>query len=273
MNRVFNAFFNLLIPYVYAIVVAYAISSILAFFLPKHGVEYIQNDNNTLVLQKYDGFYSQSNIQTSSIVETKTEKIDLESLTKYELKAIYSTPTNGGWIIVQKKSSQESIILQQYEKLSGYTLTNLYKSHVIFEKDIKEYKLELPLDEEVQYEIESNADSMKQTIVVKDNNISVQRKYFDSYVEDIDKVWNDISIQDIRKNGIIKGFQVKQINSESLFGKIGLKQNDIIKAVNGTEIKSYADAFKVYNEFNRLDFLTLQILRNNEIMELNYEIN
>ncbi len=89
----------------------------------------------------------------------------------------------------------------------------------------------------------------------------------------IDKVWKDINIKDIRKNGRIEGFKIYSLNKNSVFGKLGLKQNDVIKSVNGIEIRSYADAFNLYNEIKKLEYLNLEVLRNNEIVELDYEIN
>ena len=54
---------------------------------------------------------------------------------------------------------------------------------------------------------------------------------------------------------------------------MGLKEGDIIKSVNNSVLGSYADAFKVYNDVGNIKYLNIEILRNNELMELSYEID
>ena len=71
----------------------------------------------------------------------------------------------------------------------------------------------------------------------------------------------------------IEGFKIERINKDSAFAKLGLKEGDIIKSVNNSVLESYADAFKVYNNMENTKYLNMEILRNNEIVELNYEID
>ena len=272
MNTNFNTFFQKVMPFFFVILFAYILSSISSLFLPKSGIDFKESSKNSLAYQKYSGFYSKMKVKDKK--EKKPVKKDnIQTLSKYQLKAIYSTQSNSGWIIVQAKNSKDSIILAKDEKLDGYILTKLYKNFVIFENNSKEFKLELPKEKDINYKVEKNESNKKEVITVNEDNVSVKRDYLNTYVNDLDKVWKDISIKDIRKDGSIEGFKVFKVNKNSVFGKLGLKQNDIIKSVNGTRIKSYADAFKIYNEINKLDYLTLEILRNNDIMELNYEID
>lgn len=272
MNKVFNNSSKQLMPYIITILLAYLVSTIAFIMLPKSGVDKPQENQNELAYTKYSGFYSKVNASVKK-VNKEVKKKNIQNLSMYQLKAIYSTASNGGWVIVEKKGSNQSIILSKDEDLDGYSLIKLYKKFVIFERNSKEYKLELPKDKDIKYEVEKKSLGNTEKIVVKDDSVTVNRTYLNSYINDLNKVWNNISIKDVRNKGKIEGFKVQKVNKNSVFGKLGLKQNDVIKSVNGQEIKSYADAFKIYNEVNQLDFLSLEILRNNEIVELNYEIN
>ncbi len=156
MNLNFNTFLQKLIPYLFTSLLAYVITTIAFIFLPKIGVDFVQKENTSLSYQKYDGFYSIAKVLENKKSERKIVKEELQTLTKYQLKAVYSTLQNSGWVIVEEKFSKESTILKQYEKLNGYTLKKLYKSYVVFEKDSKEYKLELPKEKEVNYEVQKN---------------------------------------------------------------------------------------------------------------------
>lgn len=276
MNLNINILIKKLQAYFYIAIFAYMISSFLSIYLPKDDINFLQEDNKALEYKKFSGFYSNIKIE---VVEKKEEKreIKVKNLDKYKLKAIYSTQENSGWISLEDEKQNKSYILSQWEDIDGYILTKLFKNHVIFEKEALEYKLELLKDDDqkISYEItnKSEVDGQKQTVLVKDDSVVITRNYLNSYINDIDKVWNSIEIKEIKKSNKIDGFKIFNIAKGSVFEKLGLKKGDIIKAVNNNILSSYADAFRVYNNINDIKFLNIEILRNNEVMELNYEIN
>ena len=57
-----------------------------------------------------------------------------------------------------------------------------------------------------------------------------------------------------------------------MFDKLGIKKSDIIVNINNQELKSYKDAFRVYNKLNKTSLLNIKVLRDNKIVELEYEI-
>ncbi|MFK2824059.1 hypothetical protein ACH5BK_13945 [Arcobacter sp. YIC-80] len=271
MNISFNKLLQSLMPFIYISLFVYVIMSIIASFLPKNSIEYISENSSYLQYNKYDGFY---NTKTVSIPIQNKQRTEIKSLSSYRLKGIYSTNTNSGWAIIENNRDKSSYFIAQYEELDGYVLTKLFKNYVIFEKQAKEYKLELNKQKEnISYEVSRKIDNIIENIVVKDDSVTVKRDYLNSYVKNPDKVWQNIAINEIRDGSKIKGFKVGRVNKNSVFSKLGLKKGDIIKAINNKVLDSYADAFDVYKNINNTKYLNIEILRNNEIMELNYEID
>lgn len=274
MNTTINNIIHKLIPYFYVGLFAYLITSIVSTLLPKEDINFISLNSNTLEYKKYNGFYS--NVQNSAVKNQEIKKeVAVQTLDRYKLRGIYSTQSNAGWINVEDERANKSYILSQWEELDGYLLTKLFKNYVIFEKQGQEYKLEISKndDEKISYEISSTKNDIKEQIIVKNDVVEVKRDYLNSYVNDIDKVWNNISIKEIKDGNKIDGFKIFNVVKGSVFEKLGLKKGDIIKAINNTALSSYADAFKVYNNMSNTKYLNIEILRNNEVMELNYEIN
>lgn len=267
-----NTLVQKLTPYIIIVLIAYLLNTIIFSFLPKSGVDFIEQSNTSLGYTKYSGFYSQINSNEKEEV-VKIEKKDIQTLSKYNLTAIYSTSSNGGWISLEDKT--KSYILSQWEDINGYILTKLYKNYVIFEKSAKEYRLDMKQKNDgISYEVTSNSNSnIKENIIVKDDVVQINRDYLNSYVTDIEKVWNNIAIKEVMNNNKIEGFKVFKVKKDSVFSKLGLKEGDVIKAVNNNVLASYADAFNVYNQINNTKYLNIEILRNNEVMELNYEID
>ena len=273
MNINFNILLQKILPFAFVILVAYIMTSLFSLFLPKSGIDFTEDSSSSLVYERYNGFYSKVSAINTPKIDKKIERKSIETLSKYQLKAVYSTTSNGGWAIIEEKSSNKSTILEQFQKFNGYTLTKLFRNFVIFEKDLKEFKIELPNEKEINYEVEKQTVLGNENIIVNEDSVRIKRNYLNAYVNDIEKVWKNIAIEDIRKNGKIEGFKIEKVNTNSIFGKLGLVQNDVIKTINGKKITSYSDAFKIYNEINKLEYLTIEVLRNNEIVELNYEID
>lgn len=266
MNINFNLIIEKIYPYFVVVLVAYFLNFLLFLNLPKLGVEYTSSENITLDYRKYDGFYAQSENKIAKAFESSS---NIETLYKYKLKAIYKTSNNGGWISVEE--NQKSFILAQDEQIDNYVLTRLYKNYVIFERYGKEYKLEMSKDNS-SANVNVILDNIKENISVKDDSIVVNRDYLNSYINNVDKIWNNIAINEAKENGVIVGFKVDNINVNSAFAKLGLQKGDIIKSINNNQLNSYADAFRVYNNIGDTKFLNMEIIRNNETVELNYEI-
>jgi len=54
---------------------------------------------------------------------------------------------------------------------------------------------------------------------------------------------------------------------------LGLQVNDIIIKANNVRFVSYADVLNIYKHIDKLDALQLVVMRNNQEVELVYEIN
>jgi len=129
------------------------------------------------------------------------------------------------------------------------------------------------LDEKIKYKKEKIVkEIIKYRAITDDEPISVSKYDLRYYTSNMSRIWKNINIQDVKVNGKIDGFKIISINKNSVFGKLGLKKGDIIKAINNQKLKSYSDAFKVYKKINKLDDLQITILRNNIERDLEYEI-
>lgn len=273
MNIDFNKLLQNSKPFLYVILISYFINIILFFYLPKSGATFLKDSSSNLEYKKY-GFYSNSkkiNANEKSF-EQKNDKPNIQSLSKYDLKGIYSTIDNKGWIIIEEKTTaNSSYVLSQGEQIDGYTLFKLFKDYVIFQKDKKEYKLEI-VDKDIS-SLDSSKNVIKEDIVVKNNGAVVSRDYLNSYITNLDKIWNNITISEVKNEDRIDGFKIDKVNKDSAFSKLGLKEGDVIKTVNNIQMNSHAEALKVFSEMNNIKNLNIQVLRNNELVEMNYEVN
>ena len=265
MNINFNKVFQNLMPFLYVIFIAYILSVIVFLFLPKNGVEFIENKFLNLEYKKYSFYSNTEKIEDKISKENKV----IQTLDRYQLKAIYYVNSKKGWITVQEKIGNKSYILSYGESIDGYILSEFFLNNVIFIKNEKEYKLEIEKSKIINFDMNKSSRELTQ----KDNRVIVNRKYLSSYITNIDKIWDNIAIIEVKNGNNIDGFRIEKIKKDSFFSKLGLKEGDIIKTVNNNSLNSYLEALKVYNNLGIIKHLNIEILRNNEIMELNYEID
>ena len=272
MNIDFSKFFQKLLPFAYLILYSYFIATILFIYLPKNGVDFVKESSSNLDYKKYDFYSTIKKIDEQQNIQSQNNK-SIQTLDKYELKAIYSTTNNKGWINIEEKSGNESYVLSFRDEIDGYKLEKIDKNYVIFIKNGKEYKLEIKDKEISNFDMNQTKNQNNQEIEIKNNGAVINRNYLNSYVSNIDKIWKDISIKEIKNGEKIEGFKIEKISKDSVFGKLGLKERDILKSVNNSELNSYAKAFEIFNNLENIEYLNMEVLRNNEIVELNYEIN
>ncbi|MFT7824577.1 MAG: hypothetical protein ABXS92_07430 [Sulfurimonas sp.] len=101
----------------------------------------------------------------------------------------------------------------------------------------------------------------------------VDRSLVKYYTQNIGELSKNISLQEVKKRGKTEGFKVRFIRKNSLFEKLGLQRNDMIKSVNGQILDSYQAGVEIYRDIQDSDNMTLVIIRGEEEMELEYEVN
>lgn len=270
MNINFNLLFKKFLPFIYLVVVAFLLANSIFLFLPKSGIDFVNEKYSSLDYQKYN-FYSKIKTENKDEKESSGARKETQTLTKYNLKAIYYINNKTGWITIEETSGDKSYILSQNEQIDGYTLSKLFKNYVIFEKNKKEFKLELINKDSLPEDETQNSNN--QEIIQKEKGAVVNREYLNSYISNADKIWNNISINEVKNGDKIEGFKITKINKNSVFSKLGLQEGDVIKSINNKALDSYSEAFNIYNNMGNIMDLNIEILRNNEVMELNYEIN
>ncbi len=279
MNTVFNKkilyFLTLVIIPLLAVKLLWSVS---LFFLEKKSVEFIKEKN-------YAFYYNEdisSNILPTSFtpVKKKVEEPVLK-LTNLTLKATF---VNGKDSFIVIEDGKKTVFLNQGEKYKGYTLIEVYKDRAVFLKNSKRFEItvkdDLPETLFKEESFEEGGDGFADFIPPslsssRDESVNkkVSREIINRYIKKPEMIWRNISINEIRKNGVLKGFRVDRVKKGSYFERLGLRKGDIIKAIDGRPIRSMAQVMEYYKNISKIDALTLTIERAGEEMDLFFDIN
>ena len=74
------------------------------------------------------------------------------------------------------------------------------------------------------------------------------------------------------KEGRAEGFQLSQIQQGSILKSVGFQDGDVIRSVNGQEVRSLEDAIALYQELGDSDSFTIGILRGEKPRTLHVKI-
>jgi general secretion pathway protein C len=246
-------------------------------FLPKEGMEHIEITRAKPLYYRTKLANQLKKIEAPKKVVKKAPVIP--SMQGIKLLALYNSKEA---LVVTVEKMAKTKVLSKGEDIDGFKLSSAGADYAIFTKNGKEFKLLLNKEKLKTTSFitpsiskkEKPKKKIKNKIIDNEDGTEkiVSKGLLTSYTKDIDKVWKDIGVGEHKVNGVLDGFKVNFVKRGSDFEKLGLKRGDILKSVNGQELNSYNAAFSFYKEMNNIENLTLSIKRNNQDMELEYEI-
>ena len=107
---------------------------------------------------------------------------------------------------------------------------------------------------------------------VGDNRFLVDRGEVDHSIENLSTVVTQMRAVPYLKDGKSIGFRVFNIRAGSLFERMGLKNGDVIQAVNGTTLDDPTRALSLLDEVQTADEVSVDLLRDDHPNTLTYSI-
>ena len=200
------------------------------------------------------------------------------------LLGIYNAPDQ---VVVTIQYKGKTKVLGKGESVNGFVLQRAGNTYAVFTKNGKEYKVSLkhpksasggsgidttPSHRSSGRTKEPENKVMGEIVDAGDHKI-IDKSLLDHYTKNMDDIYKNIGIKEIKKGDKIEGFRVTFVKRGTPFAKLGLRRGDVLKAVNGQPLDSYKAAFDAYKNVGDTQGVTLTIKRGNKEMELEYEIN
>ena len=268
MHKVFNAkILSFVVVLLSLVVTAKVISLFVWWYLPANGVDLKEQQNYSMGYKHIDfhNILEQSVEKKPSIQKVATTY----SIDNLILKGLYGNAHQGLAVLAEKKAPKITTIVEIGQEYKGYTLKSIELSQVIMSKNNKDYVLRLDGTQKQEYDKRVQ----KVTVNATDDTVKeVAKSDIDYYRKNPKKVWNDIGLVDYKQNGRLVGFRVTKVKKGSKMAQLGLQKGDIIIRANNVELTSYKNVFSLYNNIDKIDVVDLVILRNNQEMEISYEI-
>ena len=102
--------------------------------------------------------------------------------------------------------------------------------------------------------------------------ISLSRTQVDSAMNNISELMGQINIQPHMENGQADGMILNNIKPASIFRKMGLRNGDILTAIDGQSITTVDQALKLYEDLKSSDTANIEIERRGRPTAIEYRI-
>ncbi|MBF0542548.1 MAG: hypothetical protein HQK91_13990 [Nitrospirae bacterium] len=165
-------------------------------------------------------------------------------------------------------------IIRQGQMLDGFKLIKVNFEGVELLKDNQKQSLKFPIPQTNPSTASASKPNPDNSIEKANNmdNISISKEEVMSETQDSNKLLTSIVIGPYYNNSNFIGFKFNVLKDNSLFYKIGLRQGDIIKKINGIEIKSPEQAMELFLKIKELTAVNIDIVRNEEKKSLFIDI-
>jgi general secretion pathway protein C len=218
-----------------------------------------------------------------AVAEDKEEEIDLAAENFNLIGTLAGMGKKSVAIIENAKKDVTVVALGEKMENTNWTLTKVLPRAAYMMSGKKTGILKMPGDEEEAKKKPGEA------VTTRGYNNEVPGKYKGIYeigkgeyevdrqlVDNVMSNFGDFLMQGRvmanYENGQVDGFKVMWLKNDSLFRQIGLNAGDVVKSINGSQIKSLGEAFEMFDQYQNASNVALEVMRDGQPQTVNINL-
>ena len=216
--------------------------------------------------------------EPGKVPETE-QQVDLDSLKQTELNLkLWGTVTGvqgKDRAVIEDTKERTQSLYSDGDTIQGATLKLILREKVVLSVNGKDEILEMEKREGGRSSMRSTSGPSPRTSTsspARAYKVKLKRSQIEDAMANMNELMNQIKIRPYIQNGEPDGLILSGIKPNSLFRKMGLRNGDIIKGVEGEEIQSMDDAINFYAKLKSADSAALQIKRRGQLRDIVYNI-
>lgn len=197
-------------------------------------------------------------------------------------QTVEADPTRYSWAILSRNddtSPQETFKIG--DELYGQgTIKRIGRKKIVVQRpDGGEQTLEIwngqpaPGSAKVADGSKTDSNGLGDTIrKIGENKFEIDAKEIQAALDNMDKVTSSARIVPSYENGSPSGFKIFRIKPDSFYNKLGLRNGDVIKKINGFDINSTEKALQMFQILRTEKSLSIELARRGQNMTMDYTI-
>lgn len=191
----------------------------------------------------------------------------------YKLVGTISGPGDRSYAIIQEGADRKQKIYRFREDIDGGKIVKIFRDRIIIKRQNEEEVLSF-IPQDVRPQPVASLPTPTGEIVKKisPNRFLINREDAMGSVGDVNKFMTQVRMKPHFVMGQPSGYSVSEVIPGSLMEKIGLRNNDIIKKVNGQMINKPEEVYQAYSQLLRDSNIEVEIERGGRSEIFRYEI-
>ncbi len=213
--------------------------------------------------------------QKAAAPQTQEAKINLEEMeeTKLQLKlwGTVTGDTRQSYAVIEDTPKREQNLYRVGDSVQEATIKAILRAKVVLAVNGRDEVLAM---EDVQagpssrsYQPGGPRPVPRAAPPAGTQRVSLRRTMIDQAIQDVSKLMTEIKIQPHES-----GLALSQIKPNSIFRRMGLRNGDVLKSVDGQQIRSVDDALKLYENLKSSNSVTVELQRRGRDRSINYNI-
>ena len=188
---------------------------------------------------------------------------------------LWGTVTGGSdlYAVIEDKKSRLQALYQEGDSIQDATVKKISKKEVILTFQGKDQILEMETDPEKTGSIEKPLNKQAPRAAMNENQNALPPQpppQAQQSSGSASEIMTNIKFRPFFTKGSPDGVMVYAIKPDSIFNRSGIRNGDIVKAVNGTPVSSVEDASSLLSGMENAATARLTLIRSGEIKEISY---
>ncbi len=207
-----------------------------------------------------------------------SETPDSPLLKRYELNGVVILPKDRSIALIRKARERESQPYRKGEMIDNLEIVKIERFRVILSDGLSTMGLPMYYKEKTR-----QVSNQKETVIRAESsdayaNAKQLRKVLSrSDVENkvfskVNQILTQIAISPYMVNGQMEGLRLIRVPNESIVYELGGRSGDVIKRVNGHELKQVDQMYKLWENIKDDAFINVDLERKNQLYTYSFEI-
>ncbi len=220
------------------------------------------------------------NTQKTPVQPVQKSDVNLENMeeTKLNLK-LWGTVTgqsHQSYAVIEDSQKREQNLYRVGDSVQNATLKMILRSKVVLSLNGKDEVLAMeeiaPSGKSGSPRTRTPSIARPETGDVRTQRVSLRRSMIDNAIQDVSKLMTEIQIQPHMEDGVAAGLSLSNIKPNSIFRRMGLRNGDVLKSVDGQEIQTVDDALRLYQNLKSASDVSVRISRRGQDRNISYNI-
>jgi general secretion pathway protein C len=204
---------------------------------------------------------------TSKKTSQSQEEPGLSSL-NLKLLGTVVNESGSSWAVIQDLETDRQEMVSVGSVVAGARVVSIERDRVVLNVNGKEEILLLGVEGTRSASSRGDQGARESTT----STYVLSREVVRENLENLPDLMSQARAEIYYKEGRPEGFQLSQIQDGSLIKSVGFENGDVIRSVNGQEIRSLEDAIALYQKYGDGDSFTIGILRGERSRTLHVKI-